>query len=107
MLVVVGLVARAAREAMGEAGLNAVALVSGLADVDAIVISTLQMHARDGLPLDATALAMGLAAASNMAVKAAMAWSLAGRQVGLRVAGGFLAAAAAGAALLVLLPATH
>jgi uncharacterized membrane protein (DUF4010 family) len=105
LLVVVGLVARASRQAVGDSGLNAVALVSGLADVDAIAISVLQMHARDGLSLEATAAAMGLAAASNLAVKAAMAWSLAGRQVGLRVAGAFLAAVVAGAALLALLPA--
>lgn len=106
VLVVVGLVARAARQAVGDSGLNAVALVSGLADVDAIAISVLQMHARDGLPLAATAAAMGLAAASNLVVKAAMAWSLAGRQVGLRVAAGFLAAAVAGGVLLVLLSAS-
>lgn len=95
---VIAVLVRAGKESMGDAGIYAVAFLSGLADVDAIVISTVQMHAQDELGAAATATAILLAALANMVVKAGMAWTIGGRAVGLRVAAAFGAVAAAGMA---------
>jgi len=96
-LAVVAVAARAARESLGIAGVWGVAFLSGLADVDAILISSVQMHAAGELGVQATAAAMALAACSNMLVKAVMAWAIAGPALGWRVAAGYLLALAGGA----------
>lgn len=95
---VIAVLVHAGKERMGDAGIYAVAFLSGLADVDAIVISTVQMHAQDELGAAATATAILLAALANMVVKAGMAWTIGGRAVGLPVAAAFGAVAAAGMA---------
>jgi uncharacterized membrane protein (DUF4010 family) len=95
---VIAVLVRAGKEHMGDAGIFAVAFLSGLADVDAIVISTVQMHAQEELGGAATATAIMLAALANMVVKGGMAWTIAGRGLGVRVAAAFGAAAAAGMA---------
>lgn len=96
MLGAVALLARAAREHLGESGLYGVAFVSGLTDVDAITISTIGL-VRDGTaPVDVAAQAIALAVLANMVVKATMAWFIGGRAVGQRVAGGYAAALAVG-----------
>lgn len=97
LLAMVAVVARAARDALGSAGVYAVAFVSGLADVDAILISSAQMQAQGELGAVAAAIAILLAAFANMLAKGAMAWSIAGRDVGGRVVGSYLTVAAAGA----------
>lgn len=95
-LAVVAVAARAGREVLGDAGVYGVAFLSGLADVDAILISSVQMHAAGELAAGPTAGAMLVAAFSNMVVKAALAAWLGGRTVGARVTAGYLAALAAG-----------
>lgn len=105
VLVVVAVASRGAQEALGTAGVYAVAFLSGLADVDAILFSSMQMHAHGHLALSSTAIALGLAVLANMVVKAAMAWTLAGRGAGRRVALGYgfsLGLGGLAAALIVL-----
>ncbi|MFD0669135.1 MgtC/SapB family protein [Ramlibacter sp. MAHUQ-53] len=97
-LAVVAVASRAAREALGNAGLYGVAFLSGLADVDAILISSVQMHASGELPAGPTAGVMLVAAFSNMVMKAGLAWGLGGRAVGARVTAAYLAVLAAGVA---------
>lgn len=103
VLAVVAIVARAARDALGGGGLLAVAFVSGLADVDAILISSAQMQAQGDLGAATAATAILLAAVANMLAKAVMAWSIAGREVGRRVVGGYLSVAGAGAVAAAVL----
>jgi uncharacterized membrane protein (DUF4010 family) len=98
ILAVVSVGARAARDAFGTAGMYGVAFVSGLADVDAILISSVQMLAQGELSASTTASAILLAAVANMLTKAVLAWGIAGRAVGARVAGGYLAVALFGLA---------
>ena len=99
---VIAVLVRAGQQAMGDAGIYAVAFLSGLADVDAIVISTVQMHAQDAIGAATTAAAILLAALANMVVKGGMAWTIAGRGVGVRVAAAFAAVGAAGVAMAAL-----
>lgn len=99
---VIAVLARAGKESMGDAGIFAVAFLSGLADVDAIVISTVQMHAQQELGAATTAAAILLAALANMVVKGGMAWTIAGRRVGVRVAAAFGAVGAVGLAAAAL-----
>lgn len=98
VLAVVAVMVRAARDGLGTAGIYGVAFASGLADVDAILVSSVQMLAQGELSAWTTAVAILLAASANMVSKAALAWSIAGRRLGARVAGGFLLIAAAGLA---------
>lgn len=98
VLAAVAVLVRAARDALGTAGIYAVAFVSGLADVDAILVSSVQMLAQGELSAWTTAVAILLAASANMVSKAALAWSIAGHAVGARVAAGFLLIAVAGVA---------
>lgn len=72
----------AAREWLGAQGVLALSAVSGLADVDAIVISLARQPDSGGLAATTTALAMGLAALSNTLVKAGIAWTTGGSAVG-------------------------
>lgn len=99
---VIAVLVHAGKQAMGDAGIYVVAFLSGLADVDAIVISTVQMHAQDELAAATTAAAILLAALANMVVKAGIAWTIAGRGVGVRVAASFAAVGAVGLAVPVL-----
>lgn len=98
VLGVVAVAARAAREALGTAGVYAVAFVSGLADVDAILVSSVQMLAQGDLPAATTAIAILLAVSANMLTKATLAWTIAGRAVGVRVAAGYVVIALVGLA---------
>lgn len=93
---VIAVLSRGALDWLGLAGVYAVALVSGLADVDAVVISSVGMHSQGQLGTAPTAIAILLAALSNMVVKAAMAWTIGGKVIGLRVAAGFAFILAAG-----------
>lgn len=98
MLGVVAVVVRAADELLGVPGVYMAAFLSGLADVDAIVISTVQMHARGELAAVVTGYAILLAVVANMLVKACIAWVVGGRAVGRAVTGGYLVVALAGLA---------
>ncbi len=100
VLGVVTLATRAAHEGLGLAGTYAVAFVSGLADVDAIVIASVQMDAPSGA--NTTAVAILLAAFSNSLVKAGMCWAVGGRAVGSRVSVAYLALFAVGVVTIAI-----
>jgi uncharacterized membrane protein (DUF4010 family) len=96
---------RAASESFGATGLYGLAALSGLADVDAIVVSVTRMNATGALPVAAAMTAIGLVAASNLVSKAGIAWLAGSAGLGRRVALGYalavlVGAAAAGAMLL-------
>lgn len=101
LLGVVAVLARAAREHLGDAGLHAVSFVSGLGDVDAPMLSALSMHARGEIGTAVAVTAIVLAVAANKIVKAAMARGIGGREVGRRVAAGYGIALATGAAAVM------
>jgi uncharacterized membrane protein (DUF4010 family) len=80
-----------ARELFGDTGLYALAFISGLADVDALTLSTARMSL-DNLALDTTRNAILIAAFTNTGVKLLLAYVIGGRALGLRVGGVVLAA---------------
>lgn len=88
-------------ESVGTRGLYAVALASGLTDVDAISLSSLQLQAAGKLAPTAAATAMALAALSNLVFKAGTALVVGGRElarpvaIGMGLVGGGLAVALA------------
>jgi uncharacterized membrane protein (DUF4010 family) len=73
----------------GQAGLYAVALASGLTDVDAITLSSLRLHGAGSLSAGQTATAICLAVAANMVFKSALAASIGGRELASRIVPGF------------------
>jgi len=99
--VAIRFVAAAAWDQLGSHGLLASAVLSGLADVDAITISVARMHA-DGLPTGVAVTAVTLASATNTLVKVGLALALGGRKLGTAVALVLLPAAVVGAALALL-----
>lgn len=88
ILAVVLVAAEAARRYLGESGIYALALISGLTDVDAITLSLSRM-ARADLAPEVAARGILLAGLANTAVKAALVLALAGRAMGLAVAAGY------------------
>lgn len=98
----VGVLSRAAQDLLGVAGVYGVAFLSGLADVDAMVISGVQMFAQGQVGASVVAIAILLSAFANLLVKGATAWTIGGRQVGVAVAGSYLAVSAAGAAAVAI-----
>ncbi|MGD9942605.1 MAG: MgtC/SapB family protein [Burkholderiaceae bacterium] len=93
----VAILGRAAQQLWGTGGLHGVAVLSGLADVDPIVVTASRMSA-DGLIGEATAvLAIMLATSGNLLSKSAIAWIAGSRQLGMAVAGRYLAVALVGA----------
>jgi uncharacterized membrane protein (DUF4010 family) len=88
----------------GSRGLYAVALVSGLTDVDAITLSTLRLYDLGTLqPLQAVT-AIVLALVSNIAFKLGLVFVVGGAVLARRCAPPMLAAAAGAGAVLALLP---
>ena len=75
----------------GSMGVYAVAAVSGLADMDAIAISTFKLLTGGQLTADQAAVAVVIALAANMAFKATLVLSIAGRALAGRVALSYLA----------------
>ena len=89
----------------GSGGLYAVALVSGLTDVDAITLSTLRLYDLGKLaPLQAVN-AIVLALVSNMAFKLALVLAVGGAALARRCAPAMLAAAAGAGLVLPFFPA--
>jgi len=105
-LAVMAVLAPAARQWLGSGGVYALASLSGLADVDAIVISLARLHGDGGLPLVTTIAAICLATLANMVSKGAMAWITGGRAMGVPVVKGYAVGMAVGvgaaAAMLTL-----
>jgi uncharacterized membrane protein (DUF4010 family) len=89
----------AAQQWLGASGTYALAALSGMADVDASLISLARLQGAGGLPTHVAVGAIGLTTASNMIVKAVMAWGTGGRRTGTPVLWGFVFAMAAGAAI--------
>jgi len=84
-------VSAAFHDKAGSLGVYAVAAVSGLADMDAIAISTFNLLTGGELTAGEAAIAVVIALASNMAFKALLVLTLAGRAMAGRVALSFLA----------------
>jgi uncharacterized membrane protein (DUF4010 family) len=101
---VVLLLVAAARDHFGETGLFTVALLSGLADMDAITISTSQLAAADRLEASSAWRAILTAALANIVFKTGVVAALGSRRLLLAMAGIFALALAAGAAILWLWP---
>lgn len=99
-LAVMAVLVPAAKQWLGSSGIYVLSAVSGLADVDAIVISLARLHGAGGLPTSVALTALGLAAAANMVTKAGIAWTTGGAQVGRPVLAGYLVAMACGAVTL-------
>ena len=85
------------------AGVYAIALLSGMADVDAIALAMGRQGAAE-IGLQAAGIAVLLAIASNTVVKTAMGWTLGGRALGGRLAIASTLAMIAGAAILWMSP---
>ncbi len=101
LLSLVVLVSAAARQLIGDEALLAVALISGIADVDAITVSLSRLSVAQ-VSLTTALTGIVLAAASNNISKATMAVLIGGKATGWRVAVPLITSAAAGVALLLL-----
>lgn len=82
-LAAVLVLAEFARRWLGDAGLYALAAISGLADVDAISVSMANMAAEIGLGVAATGIV--IAAIVNTLAKAAIVWGLCGGAMAWRI----------------------
>jgi uncharacterized membrane protein (DUF4010 family) len=87
----------------GEMGVYAVAAISGLADMDAIAISTFKLLTGGQLTPGQAAIAVVIALGANMAFKASMVLVIAGRALAAKVALSFLATLAGLAAVALAL----
>lgn len=96
LFAVVRLVAAAAYEYFGDAGLYVSALLAGITDVDAITISVARMHHSGSVGTGTGVFAITLAAVSNTLSKAGIALALGGRKVGLVVVSVLVPTAAVG-----------
>jgi uncharacterized membrane protein (DUF4010 family) len=102
-LALVMVLSRIATHFAGPAGVYAIALLSGMADVDAIALAMGRQGAAE-IGLQAAGIAVLLAIASNTVVKTAMGWTLGGRALGGRLAIASTLAMIAGAAILWMSP---
>lgn len=100
-LAVIAVLVPAAKQWLGAGGVYVVAAISGVADVDAIVISLARLHGAGALTPAATVLGIAAAALSNTVMKASLAFSAGGRELGARVLRGY--AIGLGGGLLALL----
>jgi uncharacterized membrane protein (DUF4010 family) len=87
----------------GSAGAYALALISGLADVDPISLSMARNGGKE-IGANAAAFAVLLAIVSNTVVKSTMGWVMGGPGMGMRIGLASAAALAAGLAALRLVP---
>lgn len=78
---------------VGSQGVYAVALVSGLTDVDAITLSSLRLFNLGNLQIDQTANTILLAVLANIAFKSGLATVIGGRALALQVLPGMAAVA--------------
>lgn len=96
VLAAVSLAAERALAAFGDYGLNVVAAISGVADVDALTLSAAGLMTGGAIAADAAATAIWIAAASNMLAKAAFASVIGGRALAIRAGAPLVIAAAGG-----------
>ena len=97
-LAIMAVLVPATKEWLGEPGIYALAALSGLADVDATVISVARLQGAGGLPVTTTVLAVGMTTVANMVAKAAIAWKIGGAAFGWPVLWGYVVAMGLGAA---------
>ena len=88
----------------GSSGAYVLALLSGVADVDAIAL-TMASHGLAEIGAHAAALAVLLAVVSNTVAKSAMSFAMGGRPMGWRFSLASALALAAGLAALFFIPA--
>jgi uncharacterized membrane protein (DUF4010 family) len=98
LIALISVLSAAAADTIGDAGLYALAFVSGLGDVDAVVLPVSRQTGAGALPLASAAVAILIAAGANILAKGAMAIAIGGRKAGLPVIAVFAAMIAAGAA---------
>jgi uncharacterized membrane protein (DUF4010 family) len=98
----VSFVAKAAQIYLGSKGVLASSVLAGLTDVDAIMLSLMDLH-KEGMSAETAATGIALAATTNTLVKAGMALVLGGAALGKRVGLGLLVALAAGGLTLLVL----
>ncbi|MDD5297866.1 MAG: MgtC/SapB family protein [Rhodocyclaceae bacterium] len=79
-------------EAVGSKGMYALALISGLTDVDAITLSSLRLFALDKLTPEAVVTTIALAVLANLAFKFGLAFVIGGSALARKVLPGMLAA---------------
>lgn len=79
----------AARETIGDGGLYAVSLVSGLTDVDAITLSMSRLQAAGHLDAGIAWRVIVVATLSNLAFKAGIVWGIGSRRSFAQIAGRF------------------
>ena len=79
----------AAKQWLGTSGIFVLSTISGLADVDAILVSLARLHSTQGLTTEIATIALGLATLSNMLSKAAIAWMTGGAQFGRAIIIGY------------------
>ncbi len=102
-LAVTGILVPAAQQWLGTTGIYAVSLLSGLADVDAIVISLARSYSDRGVSTATVLVALALATAANMMTKVGIAWTTAGHQVGKSIGAGYAIALLFGASASALM----
>nr|WP_281409332.1 MgtC/SapB family protein [Microvirga terricola] len=102
LVAVISFLAKIVTAYLGEAGLNALAAISGIADVDAITLSYSRLS-HGSIGLQAAASGMGVAAGVNTIVKAGMTFAVGTRKAGWIVSAISAAAITAGAAAFVFL----
>lgn len=102
LLALVTFLGKALKAWLGTAGVLMLAGASGVADVDAITLSLSRMS-RDGLEPGNAVIGIVIAAAVNSLIKGAMATSIGGGALGLRVGLPLLTASAGGLAVAWLL----
>jgi uncharacterized membrane protein (DUF4010 family) len=100
---VVLVVSAAFHDQAGAMGVYAVAAVSGLADMDAIALTTFNLLSGGQLTAGQAAIAVVVALASNMAFKATLVLAVAGRGMARRIALSYLAQLAGLAAAALVL----
>jgi uncharacterized membrane protein (DUF4010 family) len=94
----------AGEQYLGRSGLYAVAVLSGLTDMDAITLSTAQLVRGERIPASQGWRLVLTASMANLAFKGAMAWVLGGRRLGVGVAAVYAVIILAGLAILFLWP---
>lgn len=102
LLVVIMLLARGLEQMWGDSGIYALAAISGLADVDALVLSLARMAEQQHLSATAATQGMVIAIFVNSLVKNALAFALGGVQLGRQVALILMPTLAVGVLILIL-----
>ncbi len=103
LLALVMVLSRIATHFAGPAGVYAIALLSGMADVDAMALAMGRQGAAE-IGLQAAGIAVLLAIASNTVVKTAIGWTLGGRALGARLAAASTLAMAVAGAIIWMSP---